>query len=111
MESLCDRARHGGSEKLASISALKNLSDEPANLIPMTNTPDCIATLMHIAHAGANGNDSTEETMQYRACDSLATLSHWLRKIASSGQQQQEGSGPQPMIVPTLKVVTWNQWQ
>ena len=80
-------------EKLAAVSTLKNLADEPTNLIPMTNTPDCFATLMQVAH-GQDGN--TTEMMQFLACDALATLSHWLRKIAStesrfSWTQGQEG--------------------
>lgn len=87
--SLCDRCRNGEheNERLAAISTLKNLCDEPANLIPMTNTPGSVSTLMHFAHGGVN--DATEKTvtemMQYRACDALATLSHWLRKISTSG--------------------------
>ena len=108
---LCRRARQAADqeEKLAAISALKNLTDDPANLIPMTNTPECFATLMQIAH----GHDkNVSEEMQYLACDALATLSHWLRKIASSGS----GGAARParageMFVPTMKVVTWTQWQ
>jgi hypothetical protein len=93
---------------------------------------------MHLAHGKEMG---VTELMQYRACDALASLSHWLRKIASSGQvlchnqqqqqkQQQQKSSPQghpkhlppaawptamkdppPMFVPSLRVVTWNQWE
>ena len=111
---LCDRARQatGEEERLAAVSALKNLCDEPANLIPMTNTPDCISTLMHVAHGKEEG---VTDMMQYRACDALATLSHWLRKIATSGQSltaSQVGSpAPQGLCVPSLRVVTWNQWR
>jgi hypothetical protein len=127
---LCDRSREAtvNAERLAAISALKNLCDEPANLIPMTNTPDCIATLMHLAHGKEPGID---ETMQYRACDALATLSHWLRKIATSGHCMENGKSTTPnasntsntrrelkipksttnVFVPSLRVVTWNQWE
>ena len=40
IEVLCDRCRNGQqeAERLSAISTLKNLCDEPANLIPMTNT-------------------------------------------------------------------------
>eukprot|EP00977_Amphora_coffeiformis_P017773 scaffold5899_cov167-Amphora_coffeaeformis.AAC.1 len=71
---LCERARGATDqeeERLAALSALKNLTDEPANLIPMSNTTDCIATLMHLAHGRQEG---VTPLMQYRACDALATL-------------------------------------
>jgi hypothetical protein len=111
---LCNRGRFSTmeQERLSAISALKNLCDEPANLIPLTNTPECISTLMHLAHGKEQG---VTETMQYRACDALATLSHWLRKIATSGQsldEVQRGMVPdKKLFVPSLRVITWNQWQ
>jgi hypothetical protein len=135
VSTLCARGRYARDEKerLSAISALKNLTDEPANLIPLTNTPACIATLMHLAHGKEEG---VTELMQYRACDALATLSHWLRKIATSGQalnnnhssgpavdpsQQHQASAaaksvgslgePPALFVPSLRVVTWNQWE
>jgi hypothetical protein len=98
-------------EKLAAVCTLKNLSDEPTNLIPMTNTPECFATLMQVAY-GKDGN--TTEMMQFQACDALATLSHFLRKIASTGSVElgpnNEMSKASELMNPTLKVVTWSQW-
>lgn len=108
---LCQRARQStdANEKVAAISALKNLTDEPANLIPMTNTPECFATLMQIAHGGDEG---ISEMMQYLACDALATLSHWLRKIATSGHaMDQPNKKMTELFVPSLKTVTWDQWK
>ena len=53
IENLCLRARQGsGEERRSAVGALKNLTDEPANMIPMTNAHDCFATLMQIAHGG-----------------------------------------------------------
>jgi hypothetical protein len=114
VSALCIRARlaDDGEERLAAIHALKNLTDEPANLIPMTNTPECFATLMQIAHAS---DESVTEMMQFLGCDALATLSHWFRSIATSGQRieavkrQQQAS--KDLFVPTLKIVTYEQWQ
>jgi hypothetical protein len=85
ISALCKRARHSkdSEERLAAICGLKNLTDEPANLIPLSNTPECIATLMQIAHGQEEG---VTEIMQFHACDALATISHWLRKIATNGQ-------------------------
>lgn len=141
IEVLCDRCRNGtlDAERLAAVSTLKNLCDEPANLIPLTNTTGCVTTLMQLAHSPANAvlpgtvalttpvADNTQsqpvtqqtsraitELMQYRACDALATLSHWLRKIATSGHsldQTQRGRIPNKgLFVPSLREVSWNQW-
>lgn len=110
---LCKRARHSKDpeERLAAICALKNLTDEPANLIPLSNTAECIATLMQIAHGQEEG---VTEMMQFRACDALATISHWLRKIATNGQSTEaikDGDVvPTTMFVPSLKVVGWEQY-
>ena len=114
VSTLCSRGRYAAAEpeRLSAISALKNLCDEPANLIPLTNTPACVATLMHLAHGKEEG---VTEMMQYRACDALATLSHWLRKIATSGKSLDALQRGQPsdtaLFVPSLRVVTWNQWE
>jgi hypothetical protein len=114
VKTLCRRGRFAQApdERLSAVSAIKNLCDEPANLIPLTNTPECIATLMHLAHGREDG---VTEVMQYRACDALATLSHWLRKIATSGKaldSLHRGEAPdKELFVPSLRVVTWNQWQ
>lgn len=111
---LCKRARHSKDpeERLAAICALKNLTDEPANLIPLSNTPECIATLMQIAHGQENG---VTEMMQFRACDALATISHWLRKIATNGQSMNAAkhgdSRPTGMFVPSLNVVGFEQYE
>jgi len=105
--SLCQRARQAKlhEEQLAAVSTLKNLTDEPANLIPMSNTPECFATLMQIAHGG-------DERIQYLACDALSTLSHWLRKIATSGSSEAaaQPSTTNALFVPSLRVVPFNQW-
>lgn len=111
---LCKRARHSRDteERLASICALKNLTDEPANLIPLSNTSECIATLMQIAHGQEDG---ITEMIQFRACDALATISHWLRKIATNGQMMNAAKhgeqAPERMFVPSLDVVGFEQYQ
>ena len=111
---LCKRARHSrdSEERLASICTLKNLTDEPANLIPLSNTAECIATLMQIAHGQEEG---VTEMMQFRACDALATISHWLRKIATNGQSMNAVKHgemkPTSMFVPSLKVVGFDQYE
>lgn len=104
---LCQRVRQSRipEERLAAISALKNLTDDPANLIPMSNTAECFATLMQIAH-----DSDVAVEMQYLACDALATLSHWLRKIATSGSIGTLNDPSPSLFVPSLAVVTFEQW-
>lgn len=114
IKSICDVAANSTDldVKLAAVSVLKNLSIEPSNLVLMTNTRNCIATLMQLAH----GEDTTiTEMIRFHACDCLAALSHWLGKIASSGYPQaasnrQAKDLPQSVLIPTLEVKTWNQW-
>jgi len=115
LTAVCRRIRNSKDEeeKLAALHTLKNLTDEPANLIPMTNTPECFATLMQVAHAS---DESVTEMMQYIACDALATLSHWFRSIATSGQRigtakRNDERAKDELFVPTLRVITWEQWQ
>ena len=64
-------------QQLSALHTLKNLSDDPFNLVTMTNTPGCTATLLALA------NNSGNEMAQYLACDTLATLSHWLLTLSS----------------------------
>lgn len=103
-------------EKLAALHTLKNLTDEPANLIPMTNAPECFATLIQVAHAN---DDSVTEMMRYVSCDALATLSHWFRSIATSGQRigtvqknaPESAVARDELFVPSQRVLTWEPWQ
>mmetsp|Transcript_20305 Transcript_20305/g.30588 ORF Transcript_20305/g.30588 Transcript_20305/m.30588 type:complete len:510 (-) Transcript_20305:92-1621(-) len=64
-------------QQLSALHTLKNLSDDPFNLVTMTNTPGCTATLLALA------NNSGSGMAQYLACDTLATLSHWLLTLSA----------------------------
>eukprot|EP00986_Skeletonema_menzelii_P011974 scaffold6341_cov161-Skeletonema_menzelii.AAC.3 len=64
-------------QQLSALHTLKNLSDDPFNLVTMTNTPGCTATLLALANSSGNG------MAQYLACDTLATLSHWLLTLSA----------------------------
>ena len=117
---LCNRSREASAdeERLAAVSVLKNLCDEPDNLVPLTNTPDCISSLLRLANNGdeeQEGVSSDDTVVQYRARDGLATLSHWLRKIATSGKTLDDARMGKPptkdMFVPSLRVIRWNQWE
>ena len=122
--------------RLAAVSCLKHLCDEPANLIPLTNTRECVESLLIVsASTGSSTTDDDDDDptlalMRFRACDALATLSHWLRKLAtvqenhhyqpvsggswrssSSGSMTSPTSYTQSLHVPSLRVLGWNQWQ
>ena len=89
-----------------------------ANMRELGRKPDWvdgahrIATLMQIAHGQEEG---VTEMMQFRACDALATISHWLRKIATNGQSMDAAKHgddkPIGMFVPSLKVIGYEQYQ
>lgn len=64
-------------QQISALHTLKNLSDDPFNLVTMTNTPGCTATLLALANNSGNG------MAQYLACDTLATLSHWLLTLSA----------------------------
>jgi len=118
LAAVCRRIRNAEDpeEKLAALHTLKNLTDEPANLIPMTNTPECFATLIQVAHTS---DDTITEMMQYIGCDALATLSHWFRSIATSGQRigtAQKNTvesivAKDDLFVPSQRVLAWEPWQ
>jgi hypothetical protein len=115
LSALCVRIRQAfdHEERLAAIHALKSLSEEPANLILMTNTPECFPSLMQIADAS---DDNVSEMMQFVGCDALANLSNHFRLIATSGknldnEKRGEPTSSNELFVPSLKLVTWEQWE
>jgi hypothetical protein len=73
--------------RMAAIATLQNLSDEPANVIQFTIVQDCISTIIEIAMGDSARGKPTDLT-SFMAKNTLATLSHWFRKIASSGAER-----------------------
>ena len=72
---------------MAALATLQNLSDEPANLIQFTIVNDCIGTIIQIAGGDAKRDENTG-LGSFMAKNTLATLSHWFRKIATSGSER-----------------------
>jgi hypothetical protein len=91
MASLTDRCSSQHKEELhAAVAALQNLADEPANLIQFTVVKNCIGTIVSLAKSDmtrANRGVETELT-RFMAQNTLATISFWFRKIATSGSQK-----------------------
>jgi hypothetical protein len=96
------------------------LSDDPFNLVTMTNTPGCTATLLALANSDKRASASGNNTMvQYLACDTLATLSHWLLTLSTTrkskengGQDVMSGSkcGGNDTGRRTFQQSTWEAW-
>lgn len=78
--------------RLAAVATLQNLSDEPANLIQFTIVKDCIGTIIQIAREDMIQGEKTDLT-SFMAKNTLVTLSHWFRKIATSGSERMGGMG------------------
>ena len=110
--SLRDKESVGGGEeeeaRMAAVATLQNLSDEPANLIQFTIVKDCIGTLIQIAREDVMKGGKTDMT-SFMAKNALVTLSHWFRKIATSGSERMNsnpqgcmalGIGPMSSISP-----------
>ena len=94
-------------QQLSALHTLKNLSDDPFNLVTMTNTPGCTATLLALA------NDGNNAMAQYLACDTLATLSHWLLTLSSAKNRKGKIVGEDDdneVGRRTFQTLTWEQW-
>jgi hypothetical protein len=120
--SLTERCNSESKEEvLAAVASLQNLSDEPANLIQFTIVKNCIGTIISIARSDeARRLDGIETDLtQFMAKNTLATISFWFRKIATSGSQRmsgntKEGGGPPRAVIPlydaVLKPTDYEQW-
>jgi hypothetical protein len=73
--------------RMAAMATLQNLSDEPANVIQFTIVQDCISTIIEIARGDSVQGEPTD-LASFMAKNTLATLSHWFRKIATSGAER-----------------------
>lgn len=94
-------------QQLAALQTLKNLSDDPFNLVTMTNTPGCSATLLALA------NDPSNKMAQYLACDTLATLSHWLLTLSASKRSKNKNKRngmDLDLGRRTFQISTWGMW-
>ncbi len=89
-------------EVLAATSTIYNISTEPGAVVPLTNTKNVVATLVHVAHCPAS-------MMEVRtiACDALSTLGLWLQTLSSSGVVPE---GVRPVSLPSYITSGWQRW-
>ena len=115
IKSLTNRLKHSESkgELVAAVATLQNLADEPANLIQFTIVKHCVASIIEVARSDDNGEKETD-VAAFFAKNTLVTLSHWFRRIATSGSERiVSGSGgraPHILHNAVLVPTTYQQW-
>jgi len=115
IKSLTNRLQHSDSkgELVAAIATLQNLADEPANLIQFTIVTNCIASIIEVARSDDSGEKETD-VASFLAKNTLATLSHWFRKIATSGSERVAPvrvRGPHVLHSAVFETLTFKQWR
>ena len=95
--------RRDPSEKLAAMATLYNLSTEPGAVVPLTNTKNVVATLVHAAHS-----PDTPAEIRSMACNSLATVGLWMQTLAGAGTVPKAIQPPVPL--PSHVTTGWRRW-
>ena len=70
--------------------------------MPLTNTKNVVATLVHLAH-----NFETSIQVRNRACDCLSTIGLWLQALAGAGTVPED---IEMELLPTHRVCGWSRW-
>lgn len=89
-------------ERVPAVAALFNISTEPGAVVPLTNTRNVVATLVHLAH----NSESTSE-IRHMACDALATIGLWLQTLAGTGTYPE---GVKKVPLPSHATTGWQIW-
>lgn len=90
-------------EQVAATATLYNLSTEPGAVVPLTNTKNVVATLVHVAH-----NPDSPSQVRLMACDALATLGLWLQTLAGAGTVPKEIE--KEAALPSYVTSGWRRW-
>ena len=114
ISALCSCSRNKGHEdqQLAAVSALRNLSDEPANMIAICNSKEYLSTLIVLINDLENRqHEKTKkaEMMKYYASDAVATVSFWMTTVADTNGKTVEPTRESQFS--TLKVTGWSLWE
>lgn len=89
-------------EQLAATAAIYNISTEPGAVVPLTNTKNVVATLVHVAHS-----PTSALKVRLIACDALATLGLWLQTLAGAGTVP---DSVKAAPLPTYITSGWQRW-
>ncbi len=95
----CDNA----SEQIAALSALVNISTEPGTIVPLSSTPNVVATLIRLAHS----SESSKEVCDL-ACGCLTNMGLWIQNLASTGTVP---DGMPNVPLPTHTSSGWRRWE
>ena len=98
--------------QINAIRAIKNLSIEPRNIIPLTTEPGVTASLLTFTmdDTGIEEKENIDCDIQYIASDGLANLSQWLNGVSIvCAEKNNVDLGGRSLT--SLKVSTWNQWE
>lgn len=90
-------------EQFAAVATLYNLSTEPGAVVPLTNTRNVVATLVHLAH-----NSVANVTIRQMASDALATIGLWLQTLAGSGKVP---INVPKVLLPSHTTTGWQRWE
>lgn len=90
-------------EQMAATATLYNLSTEPGAVVPLTNTKNVVATLVHVAH-----NPESPSEVRIMACDALATLGLWLQTLAGAGTVPEDVD--ESIALPSYVTAGWQRW-
>lgn len=103
----------------SAVGALKNLAEEPSNLLPMQKVTDCLPTLIHISHGTAE--EGVTPAMALMAKDALANFSDFYQRIVMEAARKQEGLVPgrvrdiekcdDVLRKPSIQPIWYRQWQ
>mmetsp|Transcript_31102 Transcript_31102/g.91047 ORF Transcript_31102/g.91047 Transcript_31102/m.91047 type:complete len:762 (-) Transcript_31102:2310-4595(-) len=91
------------SEQIAALSALVNISTEPGTIVPLSSTPNVVATLITLAHS----SESSKEVCDL-ACGCLTNMGLWLQNLASTGTVP---DGLPNVPLPTHTSSGWRRWE
>jgi len=93
-------------ESLASIATLKNLVSDASNIFKMLNAPVFLKNLTVVA---LRAEAFVTDDMQFMACDTLATFSHWLDRVSRTPLLKEEKYVK--VALPTHQNVGWKTWE
>ena len=123
VESLCkiaqgklctNRTEIGCSVRHSAVGALKNLADEPSNLMPMLKVTDCLPTLIHVSHGTTA--EGVSPAMALMAKDALANFSEFYMRIVTEASRKKEGiedpdEDPAAVCGPSARTIMYSQWE
>lgn len=105
----------GGSVRHSAVGALKNLADEPSNLMPMLKVTDCLPTLIRISHG--EKAEGVTPAMVLMAKDGLASFSKFYQMIVTETKREKGGidddsdDDPAALYQPSAQTIVYSQWQ